>query len=122
GPGIFRALRPAPVRAHGPRRRGQARPSNRLQDRGEIRLRKTKVRERQVTPNTLFNLESMLQQLIVEHRKLLRHVESYQNAMKKIDLDAMDQAARQQQASRLRIGALEMQRRAVVVQLAKQYR
>ena len=75
-----------------------------------------------MTSNILFNLESILQQLIVEHRKLVRHVEAYQNAMKKIDLDAMDQAARQQEASRLRIGALETQRRAVVVQLAKQYR
>ena len=75
-----------------------------------------------MTANDIFNLESLLQQLIVEHRKLLRHVEAYQNAMKKIDLDAMDQAARQQEASRLRIAALEAQRRGIVTQLAKQHR
>ncbi len=72
--------------------------------------------------NPTFNLESVLQQLIVEHRKLLRHVDAYQLAMRSMQLDAMDQAAKLQEGSRLRIGALETQRRATVTQLARQQR
>src|SRR5947208_7215660 len=70
----------------------------------------------------LFDLESTLQQLIVEHRKLLKHVDAHQNAMKTMALDAMDQVANQQEASRLRIGALEMTRRAVVLQITQQHK
>ena len=55
----------------------------------------------------IFDLESILQQLIVEHRKLLKHLEVHQNAMKTMALDAMDQAANLQEASRLRIATLE---------------
>jgi hypothetical protein len=75
-----------------------------------------------VTPNAFFNLESILQQLIVEHRKLLRHVDAYQTAMRCINVDGMDQAARLQEASRVRIAALETQRRTIVAQLARQHR
>jgi hypothetical protein len=70
----------------------------------------------------LFDLESVLQQLIVEHRKLLRHLDAQQAAMKTLHLDAMDTAANQQEASRLRITKLENQRRAIVQQIAKQHR
>src|SRR3954463_8944857 len=70
----------------------------------------------------IFDLESTLQQLIVEHRKLLRHVEAHQNAMKTMTLEAMDQAANLQEGSRLRIAALEGQRRAVVQQIAQQHK
>lgn len=70
----------------------------------------------------LFDLESNLQQLIVEHRKLLKHVDAHQNAMKTMALDAMDQAANQQEASRLRIVAMENTRRAIVHQIAQQNR
>jgi hypothetical protein len=70
----------------------------------------------------LFDLESVLQQLIVEHRKLLRHLDAQQAAMKTFALDAMDAAANQQEASRLRIAKLENQRRGIVQQIAKQHR
>ena len=70
----------------------------------------------------LFDLESLLQQLIVEHRKLLRHLDAQQAAMKSFALDAMDAAANQQEASRLRIARLENQRRTIVQQIAKQHR
>jgi hypothetical protein len=70
----------------------------------------------------LFDLESTLQQLIVEHRKLLKHVDAHQTAMKTMALDAMDAAANQQEASRLRIVTLENNRRAIVAQLAQQNR
>ena len=70
----------------------------------------------------LFDLESILQQLIVEHRKLLKHVDAHQIAMKTMTLDAMDAAANQQEASRLRIATLENTRRTVVSQIAQQNR
>jgi hypothetical protein len=73
-------------------------------------------------PRELFNLESILQQLIVEHRKLLKHVEAYQLAMRGMRLDGMDQAAKLQEASRLRIATLESARRTAVAQLARQQR
>ncbi len=68
----------------------------------------------------LFDLESILQQLIVEHRKLLRHLDAYQTAMKTMALDAMDKAANLQEASRMRIAALENGRRMVVLEIARQ--
>lgn len=67
----------------------------------------------------LFEVEGILQQLIVEHRKLLKHVESQQSAMKALDLGAMDAAAQQQQAARLRIATLENKRRQLCVMLAR---
>ena len=70
----------------------------------------------------VFDLESILQQLIVEHRKLLKHVDAHQAAMKTMALDAMDQAANQQEASRLRIVTMENTRRTIVAQLAQQNR
>jgi hypothetical protein len=70
----------------------------------------------------IFDLESVLQQLIVEHRKLLKHVEAHQNAMKTMALDEIDKAASQQEASRLRIGSLETMRRAVVLQITQQHK
>ena len=68
------------------------------------------------------DLESILQQLIVEHRKLLRHLDAHQNAMKTMQLDGMDAAANQQEASRLRIATLENTRRIIVAQMAKQHK
>ena len=68
------------------------------------------------------DLESILQQLIVEHRKLLKHVDAHQVAMKTMALDAMDQAANFQEASRLRVMTLENQRRAVIQQIAQQHK
>jgi hypothetical protein len=70
----------------------------------------------------LFDLESVLQQLIVEHRKLLRQVASQQNAMKTFALDEMDVCANQQEASRLRVGSLESRRRSIIAEIAKQNR
>jgi hypothetical protein len=64
-------------------------------------------------------LERVLEQLIGEHRRLLEMVEKHQAAMKTIDLPAMDDLGRQQEAARLRITSLEQRRRALVIQLAK---
>lgn len=70
----------------------------------------------------LFDLESTLQQLIVEHRKLLRALDAHQAAMKTMALDEMDRAGNLQEASRLRIAALENTRRATVQQIAQQHK
>ena len=64
-------------------------------------------------------LESVLRALADEHRRLLACVEAQQVAMKAFDLKAMDDARNQQEASRLRLSALETRRRTVVVQIAR---
>ena len=43
----------------------------------------------------LSELEALLQQLIAEHRKLLKYVDAHQAAMRVMDLKAMDAAAQQ---------------------------
>jgi hypothetical protein len=67
----------------------------------------------------VMELETIVQQLIAEHRKLLAHVDAQQAAMKAMDLKAMDEAAKQQEAARLRIAGLEGKRRSAVGQLAR---
>src|SRR4051794_11581392 len=64
------------------------------------------------------DLESLLQQQIAQHQKLLICMDAHQAAMKRMDLPAMDEAAKQQEAVRLRIAGLETRRRSVVTQLA----
>ena len=68
----------------------------------------------------LAELEALLQQLIGEHRKLLKQVDAHQAAMKLLDLKAMDAAAQQQEACRLRIATVENKRRMLSVVLARQ--
>ena len=67
----------------------------------------------------LSDLEAILQGLIDEHRRLLGWVESHQAAMRSMDLRAMDDLARQQDASRLRLASLEARRKAAVLVIAK---
>jgi len=64
-------------------------------------------------------LENVLAALAEEHRRLLAHVEAQQAAMKAFDLRAMDDAHNRQEASRLRVAALETKRRAVVAHIAR---
>ena len=68
----------------------------------------------------LAELEALLQQLVGEHRKMLKHVDAHQAAMRAMDLRAMDAAAQQQEASRLRIATVENKRRMLAVVLARQ--
>lgn len=70
----------------------------------------------------LLQLETILQQLVGEHGKLLKHIDRHQSAMKALDLVAMDEAARQQEACRIRIGGIENRRRVLVSQIAAQLR
>jgi len=67
----------------------------------------------------VLELESILQLMLVEHRKLLKQVEAHAAAMKTLNVRAMEEAGHQQEAMRLRITALENQRRQIVAQLAK---
>ena len=67
----------------------------------------------------LSELETILQQLIAEHRKLLVHVDAQQSAMRKLDLGAMDVAVNAQEACRLRIATLETKRRGLVLMLGR---
>jgi hypothetical protein len=67
-------------------------------------------------------LEALLQQLVDEHRKMLVHVESHQQAMKTFDLKGMDDAVRLQEAGRIRIGTLEAKRRNLIAALARAHR
>jgi hypothetical protein len=64
-------------------------------------------------------LEELLVQLTVEHRKLFGQVEAHAAAMKALDLKAMDKTRRQQEACRSRVNALEGRRRHVVRQVAR---
>jgi ElaB/YqjD/DUF883 family membrane-anchored ribosome-binding protein len=67
----------------------------------------------------LTELEVTLQQLTAEYNRLIKHMDAHQAAMKGFDLAAMDAAAHQQEASRLRIGMLENKRKNLVNQIGK---
>ena len=67
----------------------------------------------------LADLELALQQLVAEHRKLLASMDAQQAAMRVMDLNAMDVALNAQEASRLRISALETKRRTTVSLLTR---
>jgi len=64
-------------------------------------------------------LETNLAGLVVEHRKLLAQVDLHQKAMQKLDLVALDEAARQQESTRIRINGLEARRRLISLNLAR---
>lgn len=70
----------------------------------------------------VFELESILQQLIEEHEKLLSHLECQQAAMKKFDLKTMDDCVTLQENSRLRIASLEAKRRVLITTIARAHR
>lgn len=70
----------------------------------------------------VFELETLLQQLIDEHHKLLAHVDRHQVAMKALDLKSMDDAVRLQEATRLRIANLEVRRRQAVIMIGRAHR
>jgi hypothetical protein len=65
------------------------------------------------------DLEVLLDQLIIEHRKLLQYVDAHQAAMKQMDLSAMEQSRAQQEACRLRIRNIDGRRKNTVQQLMK---
>jgi hypothetical protein len=64
-------------------------------------------------------LENILQLLIDEHRRMLTLVDTQQQAMKALQLDAMQEAMHRQESSRLRIASLDNRRRLLVQQIGK---
>ena len=70
----------------------------------------------------LLEIESILTQLVAEHRRLLAQVEAQQLAMRALKLDAIEQATHQQESTRLRIATLETKRRTLAVQIARAMR
>jgi DNA repair exonuclease SbcCD ATPase subunit len=67
----------------------------------------------------VLDLEELLGEMLVEHRKLLGHVESQLTAMKQMKIRQMEAARNLQEASRSRINALENRRRILVQQIAR---
>lgn len=67
----------------------------------------------------LADLETTLQQLVAEHRKLLGLVEAQYAAMRASDLAALGVAATGQEACRLRIATLDARRRGIVQVLTR---
>jgi hypothetical protein len=67
----------------------------------------------------LIELESVMQLLVDEHKRMLAHLEAQQNAMKLLKLDAMEDAMHRQESSRLRIASLDGRRRVLVQQIGK---
>jgi hypothetical protein len=63
-------------------------------------------------------LENIMATLVIEHRRLLRLIIAQHEAMKTIDLKAIESATSQQEAQRLRISTLEARRQTVTAQLA----
>src|SRR5438094_5618063 len=70
----------------------------------------------------VLEIESVMQQLIAEHRKLMACIESHHKAMKVMDLKTMEDAGNAQEACRLRIATLETRRRALVQGVMKTMR
>src|SRR5215217_722624 len=70
----------------------------------------------------LSDLESVLQGLAEEHRKLAGHLDGHHRAMKALDLTAMEGLANLQEATRQRIAAWDARRKAAVVHLARSIR
>ena len=68
------------------------------------------------------DLESVLKQMLVEHRLMVGSLEAQQAAMKKLDLPAIGVAAREQEACRLRVVSMETRRRAITDQLSRELR
>src|SRR4051794_38423195 len=68
----------------------------------------------------VIDIEGLMQQLIQEHRKLLKFIHAHHEAMKKLDLKAMEQAQREQEELRLRIGGMESRRRAMACGVMRQ--
>jgi phosphopantothenoylcysteine synthetase/decarboxylase len=63
------------------------------------------------------DLQAILSQLAVEHRKLLDQLDAQHAAMKKFDLSVMADVVTRCQAARLRINELEIKRRGVMRQI-----
>ena len=64
------------------------------------------------------DLQTLLQQLLSEHRKLLAQLESQHAAMKKFDMNALAEVRNELESTRLRINGLDVKRRNLLRQIA----
>jgi hypothetical protein len=64
-------------------------------------------------------LEKILQDLLVEHHKLARHLDVQQDAMQRLAIKEMDYARVQQELCRTRVLGLEQRRKSQVKQIAR---
>jgi hypothetical protein len=71
---------------------------------------------------SLPELEAVLNQMLIEHRRLLLELDVQQAAMKKFDIRVMNASAHQQEASRTRLLSLDARRRALATRLAAELR
>lgn len=67
----------------------------------------------------VLDLETVLQQMADEYRKLLKHVEAQHAAMKALDGARIDEMTHLQEAARLRLATMEHKRRTLVLQIAR---
>ena len=67
----------------------------------------------------VLELEGLLQEMLVEHLKLLKHLDSQQEAMKRMNVKEMETARNQQEASRMRVNTMEQRRKLLVQQIAR---
>ncbi len=67
----------------------------------------------------IVELEAILQDLLVEHHRQLKHLDAQKEAMQKMAVKEMETARQQQEASRSRIIALDQRRRTQVMQIAR---
>jgi flagellar FlgN protein len=71
---------------------------------------------------SLPELEAVLKQMLIEHRRLLAQLDLQQAAMKKFDVRGMSSSAHQQELSRTRLVSLDAQRRVLATRLAAEFR
>ena len=70
----------------------------------------------------VLEIESVMQQLIDEHRKVIAQMSKQHDAMKRFAVREMEDIAQLQESTRLRIVKLELQRRTLMHQIVKLYK
>lgn len=73
-------------------------------------------------PPPIAQLELLLRQLLLEQRNLLSSLDAHAAALRSCSVEKIERAAREQDAVRLRIAAIETRRRQVTHHLSRQHR
>lgn len=73
-------------------------------------------------PPLIAQLDLLLRQLVIEHRGLLVAIDAHADALRSCALDRIERAAREQDAARQKIAAVESRRRQVTHHLGRQHR
>lgn len=67
-------------------------------------------------------LESILQQLVAEHGRLIDSLGAQQDAMKRFSIDEVDSISQLQEVSRRKIALLDRRRQGILEQLSRQHK